>query len=204
MTSCEHRKNNSREARIRFLANSFIITLIAAAMLIVTSVNKVHSLAAAETDDFSIWLDGPAQAAPGKTISYEIKTDASGLYGAQFDINFDPAVLQVVGTELTSGDCPVPDFIASNTVNNDAGKISYAASSLNPTPPCDGGTVASFQFQVSGTAAAGSSPVQFEKALLADVNGEQIPATAVDLNLEISEPSEVFHIYLPVIFGDYP
>jgi hypothetical protein len=204
MPRCEHPKNHSREARIRFLANSFIITLMAAAMLFLTSANQVRPLAAAETDDFSIWLDGPTEAAPGETIFYEINTDATGLYGAQLEIIFDPAALQVVGTELTPVDCPVPDFVAINTFDNNAGKVSYAASSLFPTEPCDCGTVASFQFEVSGTAAIGNSPVQFEKVILADNNGEQIPVTAVDLNLEISEPSEVFHIYLPTISGNYP
>jgi hypothetical protein len=208
MPTCEHRKNNSREARIRFLANSFIITLIAAAMLFLTSANQVRSLAAAEADDFSIWLDGPTEAAPDETIFYEIITDASGLYGAQLEIIFDPAVLQVLdadentdGVQIHSGDCPVPDFIVTNTVDNDAGKISYAASSLNPTQPCDGGTVASFQFQVAGTAPEGGTLVQFEKALLADINGGEILATTVDLNIEIREG---YFIYLPAIFGNYP
>ena len=45
--------------------------------------------------------------------------------------------------------------------------------------------MASFQFQVSPAAAVGSTQVQFDSVITADSNGQEIPVTAVDLNLEI-------------------
>jgi hypothetical protein len=138
------------------------------------------------TNASSIWLEGPIEAEPGANISYKITTDASALFGAQLDLSFDPAVLQVVGTEITPGSCPASDFVVINSVDNSAGTISYAATALAPTLPCGGGIVASFQFQVSPAAAKGTTQVQFDSVILADSNGSEIPATAVDLNLEIA------------------
>ena len=54
------------------------------------------------------------------------------------------------------------------------GSISYAVSSLFPTDPCDGGIVASFQFQVSPTAVEGSTQVQFDNVILANSDGLEI------------------------------
>jgi hypothetical protein len=211
MSTCNQRNTNSKQTRIRFLALSLVLMLAAVPFISNVFSAKVPPAAAAETEDFSIWLEGPTLAAPGQTLSFAIKTDATGLYGAQFDLVFDPAVVQVVdadtgteGVQIMSGDCPVADFIATNEASNASGKISYAASSLNPTPPCDGGTVASFQFQVSGTAASGITPIQWESLILADNNGEQIPATGVDFNLQIAGPDTKSHVFIPLILSDYP
>lgn len=185
MSTRDHRKSRSQQARISFLAGAFVLTLLLAPILILTSTPDVHSAEAAGTNNYSIWLDGPSQALRDETISYDIKTDAAGLYGIQLEISFDPALLQVVDPQLTPGSCPTPDFVVINTVDNSAGTLSYATSSLAPTAPCDGGIVASFQFKVSPTAVGGTTQVQFDEVILADINGTEIPSTSVDLNLEI-------------------
>lgn len=156
------------------------------------SARAVTPAASAEATGASISLDGPTEAQPSATISYDIMTDATELYGAQLEISFDPDVLQVIGTKITPGVCPNPDFVAVNSVNNSAGVISYAASALNPTVPCDGGIVASFQFQVLPTAAKGITAVQFTDAILADKNGDEIPSTPVNLDLEITGATAEF------------
>ena len=182
MSTRDHRNNHSQQAGIKLLAKLLVLTLLVAPILVLAPISAV----AAGTNNAAIWLDGPNQATQGETISYDIKTDAVGLFGAQLEIGFDPAVLQVVDTQLTPGNCPAPDFVVINTVDNSTGKISYATSSLAPTQPCDGGIVASFQFQVSQTAAAGTTAVQFDNVIMGDNNGTEIPVTAVDLDLEIT------------------
>ena len=37
------------------------------------------------------------------TISYNITSDVTGLFGAQLELSFDPAVLQVVGAGSHAG-----------------------------------------------------------------------------------------------------
>ncbi|MFN2191434.1 MAG: cohesin domain-containing protein [Candidatus Promineifilaceae bacterium] len=207
MSTFDDRQKYYQQTRIRFLVIISVLMLAAAPIFFL--IFQARSAAAAGAQDFSIWLDGPAQADPGEIISMTIESDATGLYGGQFDINFDPAIFQVLdadgetdGIQILPGDCPLPEYIQENTVDNIAGNISYVAISLNPTPPCDGGTVASYQLQVLETAGLGSTVLGFEDVLLADINGLPIPATAVNLNLIIGPTSWDYHAYLPAILDD--
>ena len=207
MSIPNHGDNRSQRSAKRYLAILFVLMLSITA--VITSVSAMAEDAAAYEvgNSAAIWLDGPIQAEPGDVISYnittaDIPTDTTGIFGVQLELNFDTAVLQVVGTEITPGSCPQADFIVTNSVDNTAGTISYAAVSLNPTLPCDGGVVASFQFQVSPTATAGITQVQFDNVILSDADGGLISVTPVDLDLEIVEevpPGPQYLVYLPVI-----
>jgi hypothetical protein len=205
MSTPNHRDNRIHRAIRSYLTNLFILVVLV--MLIVASASARPSDSADSdvANAFSIWLDGPIQAIPDGTISYNITSDVTDLYGAQLELSFDPAVLQVLddnpgepGIQITPGSCPVPEFFVpnSNSVDNGAGTVSYAVISLFPTAPCDGGVVASIQFQVSPTATVSTTQVQFDVVLLADSNGIEIPVTAVDLDLEIVESHQIF---LPVV-----
>lgn len=179
MSIPSHHKKRPQRPVIRYISILSVLLLLSMSMVSSTTANTLDPV------DFSIWLDGPIEAAPGQFITYDITTDANSLFGAQLDIGFDPAVLQVVGTELTPGSCPVPDFVVLNSVDNGLGSISYAATALAPSLPCDGGIVASFQFKVSASATPGTTLVQFDNVILANSNGLQIPASAIDLDLKI-------------------
>ena len=187
MSTPNHRDNRSHRATRRYLTNLFVLMVLMTLIVTSASAKPVSPTDSKVVNAFSIWLDGPIQAAPGELLAYNITTDVTDLFGAQLELSFDPAVLQVVGTQVTPGSCPKPDFVHTNSVDNGVGSISYVVTSLSPTVPCDGGIVASFQFQVAPAAAAGSTPVQFDtdKTIMADINGDGIPVTAVDLSLEI-------------------
>lgn len=90
----------------------------------------------------------------------------SGVFEIALEISFDPALLQVVdafplqgGVQVLPGNCPLPDLVIFNLVDNDAGEIVYEASQLVPSPPCNGGTVITIKFECL---ASGSSEVLFE------------------------------------------
>jgi hypothetical protein len=189
MSTRDHGKNQSQQARIRLrvisLALLFVLTLLVVPVFIPGFARQVGPAEAAGKNSSSIWLDGPDQAIQGETISYDITTDAAGLFGVQLELSFDPAVLQVVNAQLTPGVCPQPDFVQANSANNTTGVIEYVVTQLNPTPPCNGGVVASFQFEVSPTAADGPTAVEFDEVIMGDNDGTEIPVTAVDLNLQI-------------------
>ena len=200
MSIPNHRENSSQRFAKGFLPILFLLILLMTPFMAFASSEWAGPMDHEVGETALIWLDGAAQGKPGEVISYSITTDASGLFGVELKLNFDPAVLQVVGSEITPGSCPQPDFIVTDDVDNGAGTISYAATSLNPTPPCNGGVVASFQFQVSPTAAEGITQVQFGNVILADANGLEIPVSVVDLNLDIvGEPGPEYLLYLPVI-----
>ena len=100
-----------------------------------------------------ILIAGPVQALPallwlkpadpvasvGGTVDVDLQLDdVSGVFGAQMELSFDPAILQVAGELLTPGTCPTDDWVLDNT-DNSLGIIDYSSSNINPTASCDGG-----------------------------------------------------------------
>jgi hypothetical protein len=130
----------------------------------------------------------------GEIFTVEIVTaGVADLYGLELNLTFDPAVVNVVGTAITPGVCPQPDFVVSNTVDNLTGEVVYATTQLNPTPPCSGGVAAEIAFQA---VAVGLSPLHFSHFLLADSDGSVIPTEAVDGSLSVSSG---YKVYIPVV-----
>ena len=121
-----------------------------------------------------MWLN-PANpvASVGGAVDVDIQIDdVTDVFGAQVDLSFDPTLLQVTGAQLTPGTCPQPNFVATNVADNIAGTIEYAAVQLSPTPPCNGGVVATITFECT---AEGISPVTFGSSIISDPNGIPIP-----------------------------
>ncbi len=129
----------------------------------------------------------------GQTVTVDILVadDVAKLYGAQLEISFDPTTIQVVdddpgtaGVQITPGICPLPDFVAQNSVDNVAGTINYSATSLSPSLACDtGGVLASITFEAI---AMPSSPVQFTSTDLSDTNGEPICSNTTDGSIDVT------------------
>jgi hypothetical protein len=88
-----------------------------------------------------------------------IVSDAIDLYGIQFDLFFNPAILQVVdldpsrsGIQMALGDFPFPDFVALHEADNVEGRISYACTQMRPREPVSGSGIALIiSFQAIGT-----------------------------------------------------
>jgi len=141
-----------------------------------------------------LWIEPPYAPLPvGDTVTVDVLVgDVSDLYGAALEISFDPTLLEVVdadaaepGIQIGEGDCPVPDFVVQNTVDNAAGVINYDVISLNPTPPCNGGgLVAKITFRAL---AAGTSPVQFNSQLLSNTGAEAINVATEDGAIEVTD-----------------
>lgn len=119
---------------------------------------------------------------PGEqgTIALVVE-NAQDLYGAEFHLTFDPAVVEVVdadaaqaGIQIQSGDWLQNTFVAVNQTDNATGAIDYAVTLLNPAPPLSGtGTLALFTFKAK---ANGNSVLKIEKALLATRDALEIQA----------------------------
>jgi PKD repeat protein len=182
----EHHTSLLRE---KYLVIMFFLPVMLTLLASSSSLAAVGAADRAIFNDNSIWLDGPASLMVGQTYAYQITAAAPDIFGGQIDLSFDPTYLQVLddsddaGIQIMPGSCPEPDFVVQNSADNAAGSIRYAATSLAPTVPCDGGVVATFRVLVL---AAGSTSVSFNSAILSDINGKQIPATTVDLGLEMA------------------
>jgi hypothetical protein len=104
-------------------------------------------------------FDGPAAVATGATFSVDVVAQAvpaPGLYGAQFEVNYDPARVSVLsGTLQVNPDLP---FVAVKKVDNVAGKITLAASRQGNVAGLSGDvTLLTFEAQ----AANSSGPATF-------------------------------------------
>mgnify|MGYP003573316526 FL=1 len=132
-----------------------------------------------------VLMAGPAQALPllwlnptnpvtsvGNVVDVDIQLDdVTDVYGAEVALSFNPTFVKVIGAQLTPGTCPQPNFVPTNTADNTAGTINYAATQLSPTAACNGGVVATITFECI---AEGVSPVTFGATLISDPNGTPI------------------------------
>jgi ABC-type transport system substrate-binding protein len=140
---------------------------------------------------------------PGSTGVMTISVSgASGLYGAEVHLAFDPGVVEVVdadggkpGVQVALGDLLSPDFVAVNSADNVSGIVDLALTQLAPTPTSDGeGALAMITFRGIAT---GTSTILFDSAILADPDGQPIAADVHGGTVNVG--GERVHIYLPLV-----
>lgn len=130
---------------------------------------------------------------PGDEGSMVIRVDAvQNLYGLEFHLSFDPAVAEVVDADASKPGIQIKEqsdllknsFVAVNNVDNEAGKIDYAVTLLNPAPPVSGGgPIATITFKAKG---AGTSPLKVDKAIFATRKAEEIASAWQDGAIGVS------------------
>jgi hypothetical protein len=111
--------------------------------------------------------------------------DVADLYGFEFEITYDPTLLEVVdadpareGVQIRPGDFLSPDWELQNRVDNDRGRIAYALSQRNPSQPISGdGILVVIAWRAKAT---GTSPIALIHVLLAAPAGVEIPASPQD------------------------
>jgi hypothetical protein len=189
---------------VRIRKNRINLVILSALMALVILLASAAIAPAIANGVGLLWLN-PASTAidKGATTEVVVQLDSvTNVYGAQFSLSFDPAVLQVVdadsgtgGVQISTGTCPNPAFVIANTADNGAGTVGYAAIQLGPSPPpCDGGDVASIEFQC--IASGVSSDVTFTDSLISDPDG--IPVAHTTLNGSVSCNHA---IYLPLVLN---
>ena len=116
-----------------------------------------------------VWVDPvTVNVKRGYTLTVSVMTSVENLYGAEFDLDFAPAV--VSATEIITGDIFASGFAAQRFIGADI--VEYAASRLSPTLGFTGtGTIVSTVFQAL---APGASPLHLHDVILAEVEGVPI------------------------------
>ncbi len=130
----------------------------------------------------------------GTDVTDVLVEDVTDLYGFEFEIAFDPAILEVVdadpgkaGVQIQPGDFLSPDWLLENSVDNDNGSIAYALCQLNPSPPQSGdGVLASITWRGK---IMGTSPITLTYVQLGAPRGVPIPASTQDGEITVGEPS---------------
>ncbi len=129
-----------------------------------------------------------------QAISIRVE-NVKNMYGIEFQIKFDPKVVQVQdadsstdGIQVAVGDWLQDGFVAANKVDNSKGTIAFAATLLNPAPPLDGdGTVATIAFRAK---ADGNSPLKISKAILATRDATEIKSQVQDGAIGVSASAQ--------------
>ncbi|OFV68501.1 MAG: secreted protein containing Cellulosome anchoring protein, cohesin region domain protein [Candidatus Syntrophoarchaeum caldarius] len=118
----------------------------------------------------------------GETFTVNITIDPQGeaIYGAQYDLYFDPAVLQVVSQ--TKGDFLTQDGASSieivNTFNNTIGRLEYSETRIGTSDGVTGaGVLAMITFNLTN---CGSSDLTLSNVILANTSAQ--PISGVRLN----------------------
>jgi len=121
---------------------------------------------------------GSATVSSGQTFTVPVSiTDVSDLFAFQFDLAFDPTILQLQsiseGSFLNSAGSTI---FAPGTIDNTAGTATTTADTLTGTGPgaSGGGTLADLTFQAI---APGTSTLTLSGAILLDSNLNDIPFT---------------------------
>jgi hypothetical protein len=108
--------------------------------------------------------------------------NVQNLYGIEFQLAFDPHLVEVIdvdpgqaGVQIWPADWWKDGFVAVNQVDNETGRIDFAATLLRPAQPVSGTrVVAVIPFKAKKT---GSGTLSIESAILSTRNAEVIPFT---------------------------
>jgi hypothetical protein len=124
-----------------------------------------------------------------------IAENVADLYGAEFQLKYDPAVLAVQdldagqdGVQIETGALLPAEqgFVVANKVEEAQGTVTFAMTLLNPAPPVSGnGSLARVRFNVLQN---GLTTINVEHAKLVAANLQTIPSQTSPLTIEVSLP----------------
>jgi Cohesin domain len=134
---------------------------------------------------------------PGAQGSVEVRIDnVQGLYGIEFKLAFDPEILKIIdtvpdqeGVQIKPADWWKDGFVAVNRVDNENGRIEFAATLLRPALAVNGNrVVATIPLAARKT---GTSSLKVESAILSNRNAEAIPYEQQAGGIWVNESGQV-------------
>jgi|HubBroStandDraft_4_1064222.scaffolds.fasta_scaffold117570_2 hypothetical protein len=138
--------------------------------------------------DAVLGVSGPANVSVGDSFTIDIGvSQAADLYGFQFDLGFDPTILQATrfaeGTFLTSQGST---FFFNNGIDNVAGTVAFNADTLiGVSSGASGdGLLMTFDF---ASIAAGTSGLTISNVVLSDSNGNSLPFAVQNNSVDVNE-----------------
>ncbi len=131
-------------------------------------------------------LDGPSSVEAGQTFRVDViaqNVPDPGLYGVQFEINFDSSLVAVGDREINSD----LTYVVHNTVDNSAGNLLLVASQQGNVPGLTGDVVL-LRFRVTATEQAGVAAFSFENEKFSDyqAKGFEINSGTYSVTIEQS------------------
>ncbi len=112
-------------------------------------------------------------------------TGVTELYGFEFDLGFDPAVIAVQEVEV--GDFLSPDFVVARTFDNTAGLVKVAITQLSPSSPKTGdGILATILLEAT---APGDAQVDFLNVQLSNSDAISLGFVSVQPDIVVLQAS---------------
>lgn len=152
-----------------------------------------------------VWLDADVpflKVYDTLTVTVQI-SNVVDLYAGEFNLDFPHDAIAVVdtnptrsGVQIAPADCPVPDFVAINSVDNATGDLSYVVTQLNPTSPVTGSCSTAY-IPIRGLQ-EGTVHLSFSKLLLGTREGNPIPADPNGITLTVDGTPPVSVITAPL------
>jgi hypothetical protein len=143
--------------------------------------------------DAVLSVQAPSTVPPGNTFVVGVNiSGVTDLYSFQFDLSFNPAVLQVTnvleGVFLLSGGGTT--FFVPGTIDNTAGNVTFNADTLiGAIPGVSGnGTLVLFDFTAL---AQGTSALTISNVILQDSTGALLNSTTTGGSVTVPEPSSL-------------
>jgi hypothetical protein len=150
-----------------------------------------------------LWVDTVENRSQSGNVQVALRLDdVRNVYGAEVHLSFDPTLLAVVdadedksGVQVSQGTCPMPGFIARNGADNQTGTIEYILTQLYPQAPCDGGKIATIDFQCLSS---GTSAITITESSLAALGAQYISHTTQN-GIVTCQTKKQHYSYLPLI-----
>ena len=120
---------------------------------------------------------GPATVAPGEVFSVTVEAqnvDGTGLYGFQFDLNYDPALISVSNVQVD----PAFSFVVINQVDNTTGQMQVVASRQGNVTGLTG-NVPLVTFDATAVGASGTAEFSLSNAKLGNPQAQALDVTTL-------------------------
>lgn len=171
------------------------LALLLIAFIVITSLLLPGTTGLAQSDQTVIIKVAPEtiQVAPGETTQFAIEIkNARDLYAFDVQLTFDPDVIEIVdanpnqdGVQMSQGTFFDPGFVIRNIADNEAGKLHYAMTQLNPSEAKSGDGVL-VVVEIRGKTANTTSPLTITKGEVAQRTGQKLPTTLLSGEAEVA------------------
>ena len=137
--------------------------------------------------DAILSVSAPASVSVGDTFTVEVNVfQATDLYGFQFDLGFDPTILQATGfTEGTFLSSIGSTFFFGGSIDNTAGSVAFNTDTLLGAPNGGNGNGLLMSFDFTAIA-AGTSPLMISNVVLADSLGNSLNSSVANGSVDVS------------------
>jgi outer membrane biosynthesis protein TonB len=130
-------------------------------------------------------LDGPTSVESGGTLEMNViaqNVPTPGLYGVQFEINYDPSLISVSDLQVN----PNLPFVVLNRADNTTGKITLVASEQGKVSGLTG-DVTLLSFQATAADTEGTVTFGFENEKFSDFQAQGFDITVKDYSVTIGQ-----------------